>query len=50
MSTNERFSKRNDGDNKSELTKSISENFQNETLNDEGSILRTTFIGPSNAG
>ena len=50
MTTNERFSRQNDGDNKSETTKSISENFNNDTLNNDSSILRHTYIGPPNGG
>lgn len=54
MTTNERFSRKNDGDNPSVLLRTMTENENNisalleDTTAKEDSLLRTTFMGPKN--
>jgi len=54
MTTNERFARKNDGDNNSVLSRSMIEASQLENTNDmisasnTDTLLRTTFMGPKN--
>ena len=53
MTTNERYSRKNDGENRSILSRSLTDNpmasgYMEETAR-EDSLLRTTFMGPKNA-
>lgn len=52
MTTNERFARKNDGDNNSMILQSMTDNgnvsAMLEDTNMEDSLLRTTFMGPKN--